>query len=207
MSLGGVAAVWCTPRWARPYDRPFRNHPSGRPCMPSLSHSTAAHMYMTRPRRCASLSSPVLPVSLASMVVAWRPPQACPYGRPATVLSGRPSRAVKAVVRSRFMPLWTAHCGEGHEAGVGKGHTFPCCPFHAHACAYLPENIRGRGFALVGGCDGGDVADDRPQFPLVGLGWAPPPSLLSGLCLLTLLTLLTLLCGRNVRASGEREHP
>ena len=108
---------------------------------------------------------------------------------------------VNAVVRSRFTPVSVAHCGEGREAGVGEGHKFPCCPVHAHACAYLPEHVGGRGVALVWGCDGGDVGDDRPQFPFVGPGWAHFPSLLSWSCLLPLL------CGHKVPASGEREHP
>ena len=49
--------------------------------------------------------------------------------------------------------------------------------------------------------NGGDVGDDRPQFPFVGPGSAPPPSLLSGACLLSLLS------GHQVPASSERENP
>ena len=82
-----------------------------------------------------------------------------------------------------------------------KVHKFLCCPLHAHACAYLPEHVRGRGIALVRGCNGEDVGDDRPQFPFVGPGSPPPPSLLSGSCLLSLL------CGHHAPASSEREYP
>ena len=72
VSFVGVAASWCKPQCARPYDRPFVTRPSGRPCEPSLSHSMAAvrgHMYTMRPRRCACLCEPVLPVSLVCMIV------------------------------------------------------------------------------------------------------------------------------------------
>ena len=54
---------------------------------------------------------------------------------------------------------------------------------------------------MVGGSNGGVAGDDRPQFPFVGPGSAPPPSLLPGACLLFLL------CGHRVPASNEREDP
>ena len=54
---------------------------------------------------------------------------------------------------------------------------------------------------MVGGWNGGDVGDDRPQFPLVGPGSAPPSSRLPGGCLLFLL------CGHHVPASSEGENP
>ena len=97
------------------------------------------------------------------------------------------------------MPVSAAHCEEGHKAGVGGVRRFPCCPLHAHACAY--QHVRGRGIPLLGGSNGGDVGDDRPQFPFVGPGSPPPPSLLPGACLLLLL------CGHHVPASSEREDP
>ena len=54
---------------------------------------------------------------------------------------------------------------------------------------------------MVGVRNGGDVGDDRPQFPFVGPGSALPPSLLPGACLRFLL------CGHHVPASSEREDP
>ena len=84
----------------------------------------------------------------------------------------------------------------------GKGHRVTWRPVHARACAYLPEQVKGRvGGALIRGSDGWDVGDDRPLFPLVGPGSAPLPSLLS-----RQLCLLTLLCGHVAPTSGEREH-
>ena len=84
----------------------------------------------------------------------------------------------------------------------GERHRSTCSPVHAHACANLPQHVRGHvGGALARGCDGGDVGDGRSQFPFVCLGPAPFPSLLSRRS-----CLLTGLCGHTVPTSGEREH-
>ena len=78
----------------------------------------------------------------------------------------------------------------------------PQIPLLSPSCTCMRIRARqGRGIPLVGGSDGGDVGDNRLQFPFVGPGSAPPPSLLSGACLLSLL------CGHHVPASSERKNP
>ena len=160
------------------------------------------HIYMMCPRRCACLSGRVLPVSLVRVAAVWYNPRwARPYDRPfVTRPLGRPCvpslSDSKAAVRGHILMMRHRRC-----ACLSGPHKFPCCPVHAHAWAYLPEHVRGRGVALVWGCDGGDVGDDRPQFPFVGPRSAPLPSMMSWSCLLPLL------CGHNVPASGEQEHP
>ena len=210
VSFVGVATVWCKPRWARPYDRPFVTRPLGRPCESSLSHSMAAlrgHMHMMRHRHCASLSRPVLPVPLVRMIVVWgRPRWACPYGRPLLTLAAvgssmrRGSSTRSSAPASRQYRLLTVekHVGQGlvRVASSPSCTVVPFMRMHAHT----PLSTSGDAESRWSVCDAGDVGDDRPWFPFVGLGSAPPPSLLSWSCLLPLL------CGHNVPASGEREN-
>ena len=88
----------------------------------------------------------------------------------------------------------------------GEGPGFTCCPFHAQTCTYLPEQVRGRiGDALVGGCDGGDVGNNRSQFFLVG----PRSAIFGFVCpawLLWLAFLMFLLCAHDVPSARVWEH-